>query len=57
MVKLDDEFEETIKKLKAYFYKFQSKWNKIVGDRKKTKVPTEMESDEDDILGDEYETF
>lgn len=57
MVKLDDDFENTTKKLKTYFYKFQSKWNKIVADRKKTKVPTEFESDSEDKLGNEYETF
>jgi hypothetical protein len=57
MIKLDDEFEEITKKLKTYFAKFQSKWNKIVADRKRTKIPTENEPMGGKNIGDEYETF
>lgn len=36
MTKIDDEFEELIKKLKTYYQKFKSKWAKVLGMRKKT---------------------
>lgn len=36
MTKIDDEFEELVKKLKTYYQKFKSKWAKILGMRKKT---------------------
>lgn len=57
MVKLDDQFQTTTEKLKIYFQKFKSKWNKIIGDRKKTKIPTEFGGGKDKKIDDEYETF
>jgi hypothetical protein len=36
MIKADDEFLETISKLKNYYNKFKSKWSKILASRKKT---------------------
>ena len=38
MLKADDEFLEMINKLKVYYEKFKSKWAKILGNRKLTKV-------------------
>lgn len=37
MTKIDDEFEEMIKKIKTYYQKFKSKWSKVLGMRRKTK--------------------
>jgi len=57
MVKIDDDFKEITNKLETYFNKFQSKWNKIIGDRKKTKIPTKTEPLGGRNFGNEYETF
>jgi hypothetical protein len=38
MIKIDEEFQEMSKKLKTYYEKFKSKWSKILGMRKKTKL-------------------
>jgi len=56
LVKLDENFKEVTNKLEIYFKKFQSKWNKIIGERKKTKIPNEKPTDGFD-LGGKYETF
>jgi len=36
MTKINDQFEELIKKLKVYYEKFKAKWAKVLGMRKKT---------------------
>jgi len=36
MLKIDDNFTETIEKLQSYYEKFKSKWAKILASRKKT---------------------
>jgi len=36
MIKTDDEFLETVNKLKSFYEKFKSKWAAILADRKKT---------------------
>jgi len=36
MLKVDNEFLDTINKLKAYYEKFKSKWAKVLANRKKT---------------------
>lgn len=36
MIKLDDDFMETINKLQQYFQKFKSKWGRVLANRKKT---------------------
>jgi len=36
MTKISEDFENIIKKLKAYYQKFKSKWAKIIGNRKQT---------------------
>lgn len=38
MVKVDDEFLETINKLQQYYEKFKSKWSKVLSNRKKTNL-------------------
>jgi hypothetical protein len=38
MINTDDDFLEFIQKLKSYFEKFKSKWSKVLGNRKLTKV-------------------
>jgi hypothetical protein len=38
MINTDDDFLEFVQKLKAYYEKFKSKWAKILGSRKLTKV-------------------
>lgn len=38
MINTDDDFLELIQKLKAYYDKFKSKWSKILGNRKLTKM-------------------
>jgi hypothetical protein len=38
MIKLDKEFRELSNKLETYYEKFKSKWSKILGMRKKTKL-------------------
>jgi hypothetical protein len=57
MVKLDDNFKETTDKLKTYFEKFQSKWNQIISERKKTKIPIEKKPLGKKGFGNEYETY
>lgn len=37
MIKVDNEFLETINKLQQYYQKFKSKWGKVLANRKKTK--------------------
>lgn len=37
MIKVDNEFLETINKLQQYYQKFKSKWGKVMANRKKTK--------------------
>jgi hypothetical protein len=36
MIKLDEDFMETINKLQQYYQKFKSKWGKVLANRKKT---------------------
>ena len=36
MIKTDEEFLETINKLKKFYEKFKTKWAKILASRKKT---------------------
>lgn len=38
MINTDDDFLELIQKLKAYYDKFKSKWSKVLGNRKLTKM-------------------
>ena len=57
MIKLEDEFEETIKKLKAYFQNFSSKWNDVIGNRKETKAPTIKNPMGMNKINNGYETF
>jgi hypothetical protein len=38
IMKLDDEFLETLNKIKKYYQVFESKWSKILAGRKKTKM-------------------
>jgi hypothetical protein len=38
MINTDDDFLEFVQKLKAYYEKFKSKWAKVLGSRKLTKV-------------------
>jgi gamma-glutamylcyclotransferase (GGCT)/AIG2-like uncharacterized protein YtfP len=40
MVRLDENFLQSIDKLQKYYEKFKSKWAKVIASRKKTK-PTE----------------
>lgn len=37
MIKMDEEFLETVNKLQQYYQKFKSKWGKVLASRKKTK--------------------
>ena len=39
MINTDDDFLEMIQKLKSYYEKFKSKWAKVMGNRKLTKMP------------------
>ena len=39
MINTDDDFLEMIQKLKSYYEKFKSKWAKVKGNRKLTKMP------------------
>lgn len=39
MINTDDDFLEMIQKLKTYYEKFKSKWAKVLGNRKLTKMP------------------
>lgn len=39
MINTDDDFLEMIQKLKSYYEKFKSKWAKVLGNRKLTKMP------------------
>jgi hypothetical protein len=41
MLKLDENFKEITDKVMVYFGKFESKWNQIISERKKTKIPIE----------------
>ncbi len=41
MIKLDDKLNELSTKLTSFFEKFKSKWAKVIGNRKKTKVKKE----------------
>ena len=36
MLKIDEDFLETINKLQQYYQKFKSKWSRILASRKKT---------------------
>jgi hypothetical protein len=36
MIKMDDDFMETINKLQQYYQKFKSKWGRVLASRKKT---------------------
>jgi hypothetical protein len=38
MINTDDDFMEIIQKLKTYYEKFKSKWSKVLGNRKLTKM-------------------
>jgi len=38
MIKIDDDFEQLLEKLRQYYDKFKSKWAKIIAQRKKTDV-------------------
>jgi hypothetical protein len=38
MINIDDDFLEFIQKLKSYYEKFKSKWAKVLGNRKLTKI-------------------
>lgn len=38
MINTDDDFMEMIQKLKSYYEKFKSKWSKVLGNRKLTKI-------------------
>ena len=43
MVKVDENFLDSINKLQTYYEKFKSKWAKILASRKKTKPETSEE--------------
>lgn len=43
MVKLDDDFSETLDKLRSYYQIFSSKWAKVIANRKATNVDKEEE--------------
>ncbi len=45
MIKVDENFLDTINKLQSYYQKFKSKWAKILASRKKTKEK-KIDSDE-----------
>lgn len=57
MVKVDDEFKETINKLQEYYKKFKSKWNEIIGARKQTKIPNMTKPTSKSSFDNGYETF
>jgi hypothetical protein len=57
MVKLDQKFKEITDKLTIYFGKFQSKWNQIIAERKKTKIPIEKKPLGGKEFEGGYETF
>jgi len=46
MIKLDDDFLETINKLSSYYEQFKSKWAKIMASRKKTNPDRGEENNE-----------
>ena len=46
MIKLDDDFLETINKLSSYYDQFKSKWAKIIASRKKTNPDSGEENNE-----------
>jgi len=41
MIKVDDEFLQTITKVRTYYQKFRSKWAKVLANRKKTNIKNE----------------
>lgn len=41
MITMSDDFMEVVQKLKGYYEKFKSKWAKILGNRKTTKISDE----------------
>jgi hypothetical protein len=41
MVKVDQEFDSVIEKLRQYYEKFKSKWAKVVAQRKRTEPKNE----------------
>lgn len=41
MITMSDDFMEVVQKLKGYYEKFKSKWSKILGNRKTTKISDE----------------
>jgi hypothetical protein len=41
MVRLDENFLQSIDKLQKYYEKFKSKWAKVIASRKKTKPSEE----------------
>jgi hypothetical protein len=41
MIKVDDEFLQTITKVRTYYQKFKSKWAKVLANRKKTNIKNE----------------
>jgi hypothetical protein len=44
MIKVDDEFVQTITKIRTYYEKFKSKWAKVLANRKKTLQKNEKEN-------------
>jgi hypothetical protein len=44
MIKVDDEFVQTVTKIRSYYQKFKSKWAKVLANRKKTLQKNEKES-------------
>jgi len=43
MITMSDDFMEVVQKLKGYYEKFKSKWAKILGNRKTTKISDERD--------------
>jgi hypothetical protein len=41
MIKVDEEFLDSINKLQQFYQKFKSKWGKVLANRKKTKESPE----------------
>ena len=57
MLKLDENFKEITDKVMVYFGKFESKWNQIISERKKTKIPIERKPLGGKNFEGGYETF
>jgi hypothetical protein len=57
MLKLDENFKEITDKVMVYFGKFESKWNQIISERKKTKIPIERKPLGGKNIEGGYETF